>query len=742
MTNKVYIFIFSLLLFSKNIISQNTENSFTYNYSLKELSELKIITGSIKEEKRKSAPSNITIITSQMIEERGYKTLVDICQDIPGFDFMMYNDGGGEYPTFNMNRGMGDVGNPEILVMVDGIIQNSISFNWSMLWTYENMLIDIDRIEIIQGPGSVMYGAQAFSGIIHIITKKKFNGIHANAWYGSYATRSLELYAGTKLSTNTNFSIAVHNYSSDGDNGIDRYDPGTYFKDNQYPSIIIHDYNANGEYISHINNSKGGTWIKDGFNTQTHNFAVRSKLNYKNTEFGFYFTDYIRPYGSAVVAYEYDLTDKENTNHYRNYHAYASNKTELNNKLTLQSDLVYRVTNIIPDGGFKYLYQFPDLRKSYAGYSNQTYLEEKLLFNINSKNDLSFGFKASINNANNRTVSLGEYSTKKYSTDWSWDIAYDGGGLNRTKDYPNYWVKEIAVYALWDYQLNEHLSSSAGIRYDYNSDYGSILNPRFALDFNPSPIWGAKFMYGRAFRQPSIFELFSEFRGNPNLGPQNINTAELELTSLLLNDQLSIKFNFYYSIINNLIGKVDDNTMPAGERYENIGKKEIGGFSAFAYYQLSKAIRLYSNYNFITGINNTNKTYYDIDRTAKHKINAGCNIKLFNTKLTSDFRINYVSKRKAPETNMWIQLYEDGYAPSYTKANWVISYQIVPELMGQLSFNNLFNTQYYGVGHESGSGFIDEYNYQNNVNPDGIIPAYHPQPGRTISLGIVYKLNH
>ncbi len=144
-----------------------------YSYSLKDLAETYISTGSVEEAPVNIAPSNITIITKQMIDERGYQTLVDICQDIPGFDFMMYNDGGGEYPGYSKNRGLGEIGNPEILIMIDGIVQNNISFNWSLLWTYENMLIDVLKIEIIQGPGSVMYGAQAFTGVINIITNKK-----------------------------------------------------------------------------------------------------------------------------------------------------------------------------------------------------------------------------------------------------------------------------------------------------------------------------------------------------------------------------------------------------------------------------------------------------------------------------------------------------------------------------------------------------------------------------------------
>lgn len=235
--------------------------------------------------------------------------------------------------------------------------------------------------------------------------------------------------------------------------------------------------------------------------------------------------------------------------------------------------------------------------------------------------------------------------------------------------------------------------------------------------------------------------MHSEFRGNPNLVPQNIHTSEIELSSLLLNNQISLKFNAYYSVINNLIGKVEDFAMPAGERFENIGKKKIGGFSFNANYQLNNKTRIYSNYNFLTGLSFNNDNFYDIDRTAKHKINAGINVILFNNKLVTDFRLNYVGVRKAPITNTWLQTYKNGYAPSYTKANMVISYKFASRFMAQLIVNNIFNTKYYGVGRESGSGFINDYDYIKNVNPDGIIPPYHPQPMRTAFIQLTYKLN-
>ena len=738
---RVYLFLICFFcILSYNIIAQNKKSNLYYNYSLKELSELTVTTGSIKEENIKSAPSNVIIITHQMIEERGYNTLIDVCQDIPGFDFLMFNDASGGYSTYNMNRGMGNVGNPEILIMIDGVVQNSISYNWSQLWKYENTFIDIERIEIIQGPGSVMYGAQAFTGIIHLITKKEINGIEAQVSYGSNYTYATDIFAVTKLSQNTNFSIAFHNYSSQGDDGENRYDPGYYFKNIRRPTVILKDYDNNGIFLENTNNPRVGEYIKDGFNTNNNSYAIRSKITHKNTELGFFLSEYKRGYGSTVLAYEYDLRDKENTIHSRNYHIFCRNNYQINPKIFLKSTIVYRVTNMIPDGGFKYLYRFPHLRKSYGSYAFQSYLEENLLIDINANNDISIAFKASFNNEGSRISSLGKYPTSKNSTSSSWDIAVNGGGLNQVKKYDTHTVKEGALYALWDHQFKNTFSSSIGIRYDYNSEFKSIFTPRFALVFTPIKELNTKLLFGTAFRKPSIYELYDEFRGNPNLKPQKINTTEIELSSILFNDGLLLKLNSYYSVINNLIEQESDPQHIDDGRFLNIGKKKLAGLSFNMDLNLKNNFRLYSNYSFLTGIENNTNEFYQLDHTAKHKVNTGLNIKLLEQRLTSDFRINYVGKRKAPLSNKWLQTYKNGFAPSYLKANWVILYKFTPQFMSQLILNNIFNEKFYGIGRESGSGFIDEYDYINNVNPNGFIPAYHPQPKRTVFLKLIYKI--
>ena len=731
--------VFIIQINTLNCFAQPDTSKTIYHLSIKELSEMKVITSSIVEEEINYAPSNITVITKKMIQERGYQTLVDICQDIPGFDFMVYNDGGGEYPTFNMNRGVGTIGNPEILIMIDGIIQNNISFNWSLLWTYENLLIDIERIEIIEGPGSSIYGAQAYTGVINFITRSGFSGVEVNSFYGSNFTKGTNIYTGKQFNKNINFSIAFHNYNTGGDNG-NRYDPGGYFHGLQFPDTILHDYDLNGNYVTNTINPKGGKNIPEGFQNWADSYSVRAKLQIKNSETGAFYWENNMGGGSAIAPYEYNITHADHRSKTQGYHIYVKNNYNLTTKFLLQSNITYRATNILPKTGFRYNYRFSDMTKNYVSYAYQAYIEERLIYSINENNNFLFGLKGTYSNKSDRIVSLNYFPDSKTSTQSSWDAASTGEGLNITQEYPRFKVSELALFGLWNNHWTKKLYSSIGLRYDYNSEYGNILNPRTAITYRPiNSIW-LKLLYGSAFREPSIFELHSEFRGNPDLNPEKINTYELEINSLMFNDVVSLKANAFYLEMKDFIGKVPDTTMPSGERYENTDKMYVSGLSVYANYQPINNLYFYSNYMFMLGKMSADSSWEQIERTAKHKINAGINIHLLQNKLTVDCRMNYVGKRKAQSTNTWLQTYENGYAPSYTKFNLAVSYNFLQHFTARLVINNVLDEQYYGIGRETGSGMVDDYNYITNINPEGHIPAYHPQSGRTYLISLIYKI--
>jgi outer membrane receptor protein involved in Fe transport len=88
-----------------------------------------------------------------------------------------------------------------------------------------------------------------------------------------------------------------------------------------------------------------------------------------------------------------------------------------------------------------------------------------------------------------------------------------------------------------------------------------------------------------------------------------------------------------------------------------------------------------------------------------------------------------------------MQEHEAGFAPGYTVANlsvtlnrWLARFHLVPQLV----IKNLFDEDYYGLGRQSGSSNIADYDPATNPNPAGFIPPYHPQPGRTFLVNLTY----
>jgi len=333
--------------------------------SLDQLANIKVITSSKREQSIAESYANVTVITKEMMERRGYRNIIEILEDLPGFDFATYEDGGGEYPIHNLNRGVGgDNGNSRMMVMVDGVVQNHISFNWAQGLTDEQMLLDIDRIEVVQGPGSALYGAQAVSGIIHIITKNKFVGSDVRLLLGENSTRSMEFMFGGSLG-DTFYQLALKRLKSDGDGGIGRPDPGGYFSNNVYPDFLTANYNENGDYEVNAPNPLAGQPIPDGFNNSKDDKTLRIKVLTDNLEMGLNFWDKKDGLGSYVAGYEYNATADDFFTHHSAFTVYLKNhKMLIENKLKWNSDLWYRVDKQEADTGFRYTYRFNQLKKS------------------------------------------------------------------------------------------------------------------------------------------------------------------------------------------------------------------------------------------------------------------------------------------------------------------------------------------------------------------------------------------
>src|SRR5262245_34482925 len=120
-------------------------------------------------QKTTEAPSSVTIITSDEIKKQGYRTLADLLRNVPGL-YVSYD----RLYSFLGIRGfnLGDYNNRVLLLVNGHRINNSLS-DGAFIGTEFILDVDlIDRVEIIRGPGSSLYGANAFFGVINVITRK------------------------------------------------------------------------------------------------------------------------------------------------------------------------------------------------------------------------------------------------------------------------------------------------------------------------------------------------------------------------------------------------------------------------------------------------------------------------------------------------------------------------------------------------------------------------------------------
>ncbi len=145
-----------------------------------------VITAGRTEHSIDQAPAAMTIITSKEIRASGALTIPDLLRFLPGIDVVTISSSHSEVNA----RGLSQVPANKMLVMIDG---RSVYFDYYGGVVWENLPIvmdQIDRIEIMRSPGSALYGANAFSGVINIITKvpSQMKGSELRLQYGEHST--------------------------------------------------------------------------------------------------------------------------------------------------------------------------------------------------------------------------------------------------------------------------------------------------------------------------------------------------------------------------------------------------------------------------------------------------------------------------------------------------------------------------------------------------------------------------
>lgn len=776
---------------------------------LKQFGDEEVITASRTSQKISDAPSKVYVFSRDTIHERGYRTLTELLQDVPGFDFNSFNDSG-EYPTDLILRGISDVGQTQILLMENGIIQNDIGNGWLRHVQFDTVLIDVERIEIILGPGSALYGANAYAGLINIITRKGkslFSKKDANVMGdarmqgGKNNTYMPEGLLAFKLPNDMIFQMAGRYYNTDGDRGKGRTDPGNYFNNNYEPDRV-----KTSEYGA-INNDRTpfGTRkpIANGYNNSAQDYFLRGALSKDGLTLGFNIWDVKEGLSSYVPGYEYfaNTPNIPFMKHHKGYFVNAAYETNITQKLFSTSKMYYRNTSIMPETGFEYTYQyqrvdFPvsngqltiptfDKAKQYYAPSSMTGVQQVFNYNPTETNRLVIGiqldkFTRQSSSDEVGGVSLGRQQNKNSNIVSS---SFPSGNPSVATVF----YSTTASGYIQDEQkfFNDKLSFTLGVRHDQDSDYGKIWTKRAAIIGKPIEWYNVKFLYGEAFKAPTVFQLYDSFRGNLSLQPQKIKTYEVE-NSFFINKMATLKAGYFISLLDGQIAEgknPDPNATDARKTiFQNYKPTHIYGFTFEGDVAITNEIKLFGNYtvtrdrdvktelnvqaNGLGSVTSISPVYdgREIDNIAERKGNLGVNL-LFFKKLNVNLRMNWVGRRKAPVTNRYFQPYDpnfitksypyqtegkpDGFMSGYTLLNATITYKDIWGIDGlelQVIGRNILNKSYMGMGRQSGNATrpIDSIqpSYVNSTgvgNPEGFVSPYHPQAGRELFLQVAYS---
>jgi outer membrane receptor for ferrienterochelin and colicins len=446
--------------------------------SLEELTNIQVYSASKHLQNASDAPSSVTVVTAAEIQKYGYRTLADILQSVRGF----YVTSDRDY-SFVGVRGFGRLGdsNNRILVLIDGHRINDNVFGEPYLGT--EFLVDVDlieRVEIIRGPSSSLYGADAFFAVINVITRKppQLKGLEfsfAPARFGTYQGRAT--YGGQYR-------------------GLDLLLSGTFY------------------------NSQGQTLFYPQFDSPVTNYGITRNTDYESFQHilatlsfhGFTLQGLFSARDKGVpTAYFGALFNDPRTQNY-DYHQYLdlSYQHSIGDKWDLTARTSYDQARL--QAPVAYSTGLPDGSTTVDTYSfrgNWWDSEVKLSRTLLEKHKITLGTEIT----DNLRQDQGDYTAI-------------GNVFTAVPASSTIW----AFYGQDEFAITHTLTLSAGIRYDHYSGFGGSTNPRLGLIYHVFHPTTLKLLYGTAFRAPEPFELTPDygpfFDNNLQLRPETIRSVE------------------------------------------------------------------------------------------------------------------------------------------------------------------------------------------------------------------------
>ncbi len=549
---------------------QPIEEKDIFSMSLEELMNVEITTASKRAQKISDAPATVISFSAAQIEQFGWRDLKDMFRALTGVDVSY--DVQGEVKTLVTMRGV--EGNQKILVLQDGQRQNPITGE-RFIFGHNIPLSIYKRIEIVYGPASALYGADAYAGVINLITKdgSDIDGYSGSIGYISTQAIDGHLSFGKKIDETTDILLFGRIY-----NGYD-------FPYHKYYTDSL-DYGTVNTYTGRLGQLDKVYPIK--------NWNLLGKIRYKKFLLGFDWQHQLESNAPSAIPSNYayvrnNVWGQDIRHIYGIYDLIKNENFNLETLVTLGDYEINPASNFfIPiDTNNDNLLDSaaPGYKYGYSGYlqlgiKSDWMVNEKLNFiaGLTADNVISFPKTKNLQHPFALDGLLEDDLSQFVDTN-----GYTFGMIGLTDSVfgkRNY--KNFGAYVQAQYSPFEKLSITLGGRFDYNSIYKETFNPRVGVIFKTTEKLTFKALVGTAFIAPSNYYRWENWANpyamhipNLNIKPEKLRSYEVS-GIYFPTKSLSLRASIFRNDMTDIIRPIPAGDQPNNYPYYNPLRLLIG----------------------------------------------------------------------------------------------------------------------------------------------------------------------
>ncbi len=496
-----------------------------------------VVTGTRNATNVRHLSQTVSVVNRSKIEQAMQPSLLPVLtEQIPGLfttarSTMGYGVSGGAAGGISL-RGLSG-GNARMMVLIDGHPQYAGIFGHPIADAYQSLLAD--KVEVLRGPASVLYGSNAMGGVINIVTRQMHeDGIKTNlhTGYGSYNTMETEL-------TNR-------------------------IRKGRFSSIISGSYNRTDGHRDNMPFEQFGGYAKLGYDL-TRNWNTYADVNV--THFN---ATYPGPVSAPLLEGDQRITRGVTSFALENHYDKTS-------------------------GALSFFYNWGDhwINDGYTPSKGESPQDGR----FNSQDDMmGMSLYQSAQFFRGNRITLG-FDWFRYGGE-AWTEYVKGDRAGTRNDLVDKHENEVAGYADFRQDIGAWLTFNAGLRIDHHSRVGTEWVPQAGLAFHLPYDMELKASARKGFRYPILREMYMFPPQNPDLKPESMWNYELAFSQRLLGGRLSYGVNIFYIDGKNLIMTLP-NPNGSGMLNQNSGKIDNSGVELQAAYRINRLWSVDANYSFL-----------------------------------------------------------------------------------------------------------------------------------------------